>query len=79
MNGWNGMLKQTTLCLGAGCFMEEGFEIANCAIPYATADPEDALALGPAEPGCEGWEECDDGLSPPCDTEGPEPEYEGSA
>lgn len=45
-------MKQTTLCLGAGCFMEANYETKNCAVPFVNADAEDPLSLGVGEPGC---------------------------
>jgi len=64
-------LKQTTLCLGAGCFTEVAYEEMNCAVPFVTADYEDPLSLGVGQPGCDGWDMCEDGLSPPCGEEPP--------
>jgi len=59
--------------------LEEGFEAVNCALPYATADPEDPLALGNNEPGCDGCDDCGNGLAAPCDVPPPPPPFEGSA
>jgi len=30
-NGWNGIIKDLHLCLGAGCAREDNFEELNCA------------------------------------------------
>jgi len=60
------MMKQTTLCLGTGCFVESNYDTINCAVPFVTADYEDPLSLGPDQPGCIGWEICETGLHPPC-------------
>jgi len=69
-------MKQTTLCIGTGCYVDDGFETLNCAEPIATADSEDPLSLGPDQPGCEMGEYCENGLPLPCSEE---PEYQGSA
>jgi len=65
-------MKQTTLCLGAGCFMEANFETKNCAVAFVNADAEDPLSLGVGEPGCAESVHCENGLPLPC-----EPECEG--
>jgi hypothetical protein len=61
-------MKQTTLCLGTGCFVEEDYDNINCAVPFVTADYEDPLSLGPDQPGCEGEDMCENGLPLPCYT-----------
>jgi len=70
------MMKQTTLCIGTGCYIDGDFETLNCALPLSNADTEDPLSLGPDEPGCEMGEYCENGLPLPCEEV---TEYEGSA
>jgi len=47
-NGWNGIIKDLHLCLGAGCAREDNFEELNCAEMIEYADPSDPLSLGPS-------------------------------
>jgi len=59
-------MKQTHLCLGAGCFIDDGFEDLNCAVAIDVADSADDLSLGVGMPGCETPPMCNDGMYEPC-------------
>jgi hypothetical protein len=67
-------MKQTTLCLGTGCYRIDDFEELDCAEPIETADSTNPLSLGVGLPGCdEPGPICPDGTYPDCET--PPPEY----
>jgi hypothetical protein len=63
-------MKDWHLCLGSNCAIIDDFEDLNCADPIETADKTADESLGPALPGCDLGEYCDDGMYEPCDCEG---------